>query len=143
MPAAPHLHAVLPLLQCPPRGARVSGRLGEGEEEEEESVLIARPAARRAARATLAAHGFDVVWERLGRRVGSDQAASLYEQHAGKPSLPRLVEHVTSGPVDVLIVRKRNAVADLRGLLAAAGALHASDSHASAAREIGLCCRWF
>jgi nucleoside-diphosphate kinase len=81
-----------------------------------------------------------------------------YAEHQGKPFYPSLIQHITSGPVVVLALEGRSAIAvvrlltgttnpqtadpgTVRGDLAlgiTANLLHASDSAESAARELAL-----
>lgn len=90
--------------------------------------------------------------------VPPELAARHYAEHHGKPFYPGLVQHITSGPVLALAVEGRSAIAVVRLLVgatnpqtAAPGTIrgdwalgitpnlvHASDSPASAERELGL-----
>ena len=94
------------------------------------------------------------------RTVSSELAAQHYEEHAGRPYYPGLVEFVTSGPLVAMVLEGERAVGAVRLLngstdsaVAAPGTIrgdlslsnsrnlvHASDSPASAEREIAL---WF
>jgi len=91
-------------------------------------------------------------------QVSPETAAKHYAEHAGKPFYPGLLSHITSGPVLALAVEGRSAIAvvrlitgatnpqtaapgTIRGDLASAmtpNLIHASDSPASAARELAL-----
>jgi nucleoside-diphosphate kinase len=86
----------------------------------------------------------------------TEQAAGFYIEHEGKPFFNNLIRFMTSAPVVVQVLEAENAVARYRELMgatdpskAAAGtlradfadslrenAVHGSDSHAAAAREI-------
>lgn len=101
--------------------------------------------------------GFTIVAARL-LRVGPELAARHYAEHAGKPFYPGLVGHITSGPVLALAVEGRSAIASIRLLVGATNPataapgtirgdlatamtpnlIHASDSPASAERELAL-----
>ena len=90
--------------------------------------------------------------------VAPELAARHYAEHQGKPFYPGLVAHITSGPVLALAVEGRSAIAVVRLLVgatnphnAAPGTIrgdlatgvtpnlvHASDSPASAERELAL-----
>jgi len=90
--------------------------------------------------------------------VSTDLARKHYAEHHGKPFYPGLVAHITSGPVLALALEGRSAIAVVRLLIgatnpqtAAPGTIrgdlalaltpnlvHASDSPASAERELGL-----
>lgn len=92
--------------------------------------------------------------------VSQGLAKKHYAEHAGKYFLPLLMDYITSGPVAPIVVEGLNAVEAVRGLVgatksheAAPGTIrgdlamsqrfnlvHASDSVASAKREIAL---WF
>ncbi|HTT34289.1 MAG TPA: nucleoside-diphosphate kinase [Thermoplasmata archaeon] len=91
-------------------------------------------------------------------RVTPDLAARHYAEHEGKPFYPGLVQHITSGPVLALAVEGRAAIGVVRLLVGATNPqtaapgtirgdlalavtpnlIHASDSPASAERELGL-----
>jgi len=91
-------------------------------------------------------------------RVTPELARKHYAEHQGKPFYPGLLDHITSSPVLALAVEGRSAVAVTRLLIggtnpqqAAPGTIrgdlalgvtpnlvHASDSLASAARELAL-----
>lgn len=84
----------------------------------------------------------------------------FYEEHRGQSFFPSLREHLRSGPVQVLVLRGPDAIDRLRALVGAtdpslaasgtirsiygvnktANAIHASDSPASVARELGILC---
>ncbi|MGI0130345.1 MAG: nucleoside-diphosphate kinase [Thermoplasmata archaeon] len=101
--------------------------------------------------------GLKVVAARLVQ-VTPELAARHYAEHEGKPFYPGLVQHITSGPVLALALEGRSAIAvtrlltgatnpqtaapgTIRGDLALAitpNLVHASDSPASAERELGL-----
>jgi nucleoside-diphosphate kinase len=87
-----------------------------------------------------------------------EQCQEFYAEHLGKPFFPELVEFMTSGPVLLTCLERDNAVATLREVIGATdpaqaaegtvrklyaeskgrNSVHASDSVASAAREVGL-----
>jgi len=91
-------------------------------------------------------------------QVTTDLAHRHYAEHDGKPFYPGLVQHITSGPTVALAVEGRSAISvvrlmtgatnpqtaapgTVRGDLALAvtpNLIHASDSPASAERELGL-----
>ncbi|MCI4369016.1 MAG: nucleoside-diphosphate kinase [Thermoplasmata archaeon] len=101
--------------------------------------------------------GLTIVAARL-RPVSRELAARHYAEHQGKPFYPGLVDHITSGPVLALAVEGRSAIpvvrlltgatnpqtaapGTIRGDLAIAvtpNLIHASDSPASAERELAL-----
>ncbi|HKV89960.1 MAG TPA: nucleoside-diphosphate kinase [Thermoplasmata archaeon] len=90
--------------------------------------------------------------------VAPGLAEQHYHEHVGKPFYPGLVTHITSAPVFACVLEGRSAISvvrlitgatnpqtaapgTIRGDLALAvtpNIIHASDSPASAAREIGL-----
>jgi nucleoside-diphosphate kinase len=90
--------------------------------------------------------------------VSPELAARHYAEHKGKPFYHGLLEHITSGPVLAMAVEGRSAIAVVRLMVgatnpqtAAPGTIrgdwaismtpnlvHASDSAASAERELGL-----
>ena len=94
------------------------------------------------------------------RTISSELAAQHYEEHVGRPYSPGLVEFVTSGPLVAMVLEGERAIGAVRLLngstdsaVAAPGTIrgdlslsnsrnlvHASDSPASAEREIAL---WF
>lgn len=91
-------------------------------------------------------------------QVTPDLAARHYAEHQGKPFYPGLVQHITSGPVLALALEGRSAISVVRlltgatnpqtaapgtirgdfGLAVTPNLVHASDSPASAERELGL-----
>jgi nucleoside-diphosphate kinase len=91
-------------------------------------------------------------------RVSADLARRHYAEHEGKPFYPGLVAHITSGPVLALALEGHGAIAVVRlltgatnpqlappgtirgdfGLAMTPNLIHASDSSASAERELGL-----
>jgi len=101
--------------------------------------------------------GLKVVAGRM-LRVTPELAQRHYAEHEGKPFYPALIQHITSGPVVVLAVEGRSAIAvtrllngatnpqqaapgTIRGDLALGitpNVVHASDSSESAARELAL-----
>ncbi len=101
--------------------------------------------------------GLKIVAARL-LRVSPELASRHYAEHQAKPFYPGLVQHITSGPVLALAVEGRSAISvvrlltgatnpqtaapgTIRGDLALAvtpNLIHASDSPASAERELGL-----
>jgi len=101
--------------------------------------------------------GFDIIDMKVDH-LTSERARKFYAVHEGKPFLDALVEFMSSGPVVPILLKKDNAIADLRILIgatnpnnAACGTLrqeialdvqrnsvHASDSPASAETEIAF-----
>ena len=103
------------------------------------------------------ANRFDV--ERLEmRRLGVDTAKRFYAEHEGKPFFDDLVRYITGGPVIAVQLSGEAAVDRLRALVGKTNpkeavpgtlrymfgtslqenAVHASDSSASAERELGI-----
>jgi nucleoside-diphosphate kinase len=90
--------------------------------------------------------------------VTGETAGRHYAEHAGKPFYPGLVEHITSGPVMALALEGRSAISVVRLMVGATNPqtaapgtirgdlgsavtpnlIHASDSPASAERELAL-----
>lgn len=86
------------------------------------------------------------------------EAESLYSVHKGKPFFQELVDHVTSGPVVLMVLQAPGAVETLRKIIGAtnplvaepgtirgdlsvsitANVIHASDSAESAKRESSI-----
>jgi len=101
--------------------------------------------------------GFSVVGLRR-IRLSNELASEFYQEHAGKEFYDRLVAFMTSSPVALLALERDDAIARARQLVgktnpleAAPGTIradlgldggrntvHASDSPASAERELGL-----
>jgi nucleoside-diphosphate kinase len=101
--------------------------------------------------------GFSLVEARY-TRLTADQCQEFYAEHVGKPFFPSLVEFMTSGPVLLCCLERDNAVATLREVIGATdpaqaaegtirklyaeskgrNSVHASDSVASAQREVRL-----
>jgi len=85
-------------------------------------------------------------------------AKEFYKEHEGKPFYASLVTYITSGPVYVMVLHVKDAVAKVREVIGATdpkkanpntirgkygqemsrNAIHGSDSDASAEREISL-----
>ena len=88
-------------------------------------------------------------------QITHKEAESLYSVHKGKPFFQELVDHVTSGPVLLMVLQSSNAVETLRKVIGAtnplaaepgtirgdlsvsitANVIHASDSPENAKRE--------
>ena len=101
--------------------------------------------------------GLKIVAARL-LQVTPELAARHYHEHEGKPFYPGLVQHITSGPVVALALEGRSAISVVRllvgatnpqtaapgtirgdyGLAMTPNLIHASDSTASAERELAL-----
>lgn len=101
--------------------------------------------------------GFEISDARLIRLTHKD-AAEFYAEHRDKPFFVRLATFMTSGPVMVLALKREDAVAELRRVIGATdpaeaepgtirklyatdktrNAIHASDSEASAERELAF-----
>jgi nucleoside-diphosphate kinase len=91
-------------------------------------------------------------------QITDKEAQSLYSVHKGKPFFQQLVDHVTSGPVVLMILQAPNAVETLRRVIGAtnpltaepgtirgdlsvsitANVIHASDSNENAKRESSI-----
>jgi len=103
------------------------------------------------------AEGFRIVEARLAR-LTREQCNEFYSEHVGKPFFPGLVDFMTSGQVMLCCLERENAVARLRDVIGATdpaqaaegtirrlyaeskgrNSVHASDSPASAEREVKL-----
>ncbi len=101
--------------------------------------------------------GFDIIAAKL-MRIPRALAEAHYEEHRGKPFFDELVAYITSGPVVAMVLEGDAAISMLRKLCGSTKAeeaapgtirgdyamhtglniIHASDSVASAEREIGL-----
>jgi nucleoside-diphosphate kinase len=102
-------------------------------------------------------HGFRIAEARLGA-LTREQCQEFYAEHVGKPFFNGLVEFMTSGPVMLTCLERDGAVARLREVIGATdpaqaapgtirklyaeskgrNSVHASDSPASAEREVKL-----
>jgi len=91
-------------------------------------------------------------------KLSKEDAEQFYEVHRERPFFPELVEYMTSGPVVVMVLEGKNAVAKNRQLMGAtdpkkaepgtiradfadsieANVVHGSDSLENAQREIGF-----
>jgi nucleoside-diphosphate kinase len=126
----------------------------------ERTLYIVKPdAVRRNLVGRILAHveeqGFRVVEARLSRLTRTE-AQTFYAEHRGKPFFDGLVDHMTSGPVMLACLEREGAVAGLREVVGATdpaeaapgtvrrlygeskqlNSVHASDSRASAEREV-------
>ncbi len=101
--------------------------------------------------------GFKLTEARYAR-LTREQCQEFYAEHHGKPFYNELVDFMTSGPVMLCCLQRENAVATLREVIGAtdpaqaaegtirklfakskgANSVHASDSPASAEREVKL-----
>lgn len=91
-------------------------------------------------------------------RLSREHAESFYEVHREKIFFTELIDYITSGPVVVCVIEKKNAIKDFRQLIGATdptkaklgtirrmfaeskeeNAIHGSDSIQNAQREIDL-----
>lgn len=91
-------------------------------------------------------------------KMSTAVAEKFYEVHSNKPFFRELIDYMTSGPVVVAVIEKKNAVKDFRQLIGStdplkaklgtirrmfaeskeANAIHGSDSIENAIREINL-----
>ena len=101
--------------------------------------------------------GFRIVEARIAR-LTREQCQEFYKEHLGKPFFNSLVGYMTSGPVMLTCLEREGAVAKLREVIGATdpaqaepgtirklyaeskerNSVHASDSPASADREVRL-----
>ena len=101
--------------------------------------------------------GFKIVGMKL-LQVTPEMAAKHYEEHEGKPFYKRLIYYITSAPIVAMVVEGYNAVESVRHTVGVTNPMnadvgtiradfaqimeynivHASDSPASAEREIGI-----
>jgi nucleoside-diphosphate kinase len=124
-------------------------------------VLIKPDGVKRGLAGTIIARfeqkGLKILAARL-LQVTPELAARHYAEHQGKPFYPGLVQHITSGPVLALALEGRSAISVVRlmtgatnpqtaapgtirgdfGLAVTPNLVHASDSPASAERELWL-----
>ncbi len=103
------------------------------------------------------AQGFRIAAARLAR-LTRDEAKTFYDEHREKPFFGELVDYMTSGQVMLVCLEREDAVAKLREVVGATdpaaaaegtvrkrfgkskqmNSVHASDSPASAERELKL-----
>ena len=101
--------------------------------------------------------GFKIIAMKL-LQVTEKQAADHYAEHEGKPFYPRLVKYIQSGPIVAMVVKGYGAIDSVRHIVGATNpmnadvgtiradyaqvmeynVIHASDSVASAEREIAI-----
>ena len=126
------------------------------------TLAIIKPDAVRAGNtgkilAQLEAAGFAIRAARLVK-LSTRQAEAFYEVHRERPFYRSLVTFMTSGPALALVLERDNAVSQLRDLIGATdpaeakpgtvrhlyaeskerNAIHASDSHETAPREVAF-----
>ena len=129
---------------------------------QERTLFIVKPdAVSRNLTGRIIAHvedkGFKLAEARLAR-LTREQCQEFYAEHVGKPFFGGLVEFMTSGPVMLTCLERDNGVATLREVIGATdpaqaaegtirklyaeskgrNSVHASDSPASAEREVKL-----
>ena len=78
--------------------------------------LVLHPLHLAAVRRTIVESKFWVVRSSL-ITLSKEQAGDFYAEHEGKFFQQRLVEHMTSGPCQPLILAKENAIQDWRSLM--------------------------
>ncbi len=128
----------------------------------ERTLFIVKPdAVERSLTGRILAHveekGFRLVEARF-TRLTREQCQEFYAEHVGKPFFAGLVDFMTSGPVMLTCLERENGVAYLREVIGATdpvsaadgtirklyaeskgrNSVHASDSAASAEREVKL-----
>jgi len=128
----------------------------------ERTLFIVKPdAVQRNLIGRIVAHveerGFRVVEARF-TQLTREECQTFYGEHVGKPFFNELVQYMTSGPVLLTCLERENAVATLREVIGATdpaqaaegtirklyaeskgrNSVHASDSPASADREVKL-----
>lgn len=101
--------------------------------------------------------GFKILAMKL-LQVSDKQAAEHYAEHEGKPFYPRLINYIQSGPIVAMVIKGYGAVDSVRHIVGATNpvnadvgtiradyaqvmeynVIHASDSIASAEREIAI-----
>jgi nucleoside-diphosphate kinase len=126
----------------------------------ERTLFIVKPdAVRRNLVGRILAHveeqGFRLVEARLAR-LKREEVQTFYAEHQGRSFFNDLVDYMTSGPVLIACLEREGAVAGLRGVVGATdpaeaeagtvrrlygeskqlNSVHASDSPASAEREV-------
>jgi nucleoside-diphosphate kinase len=128
----------------------------------ERTLFIVKPdAVERHLIGRIVAHaeekGFRLIEARLAR-LTREEAQTFYAEHQGKPFMNPLVNYMTSGPVLLTVLEREDAVKTLREVIGATdpaqaapgtirklyaeskerNSVHASDSLASAQREVKL-----
>ncbi|CAA0214458.1 putative nucleoside-diphosphate kinase [Arabidopsis thaliana] len=79
--------------------------------------------------------GFNIVKEML-TQLDKETASAFYEEHSSRSFFPHLVTYMTSGPVLVMVLEKRNAVSDWRDLIGPTDAEKAKISHPHSIRAL-------
>ncbi|KAJ4879412.1 putative nucleoside diphosphate kinase 5 [Raphanus sativus] len=79
--------------------------------------------------------GFSIVNERL-TQLDKETASAFYEEHSSRSFFPDLVSYMTSGPVLAMVLEKRDAVSDWRGLIGPTDAQKAKISHPHSIRAL-------
>ncbi|CAN7058643.1 unnamed protein product [Brassica oleracea var. botrytis] len=79
--------------------------------------------------------GFNIVKERL-TQLDKETASAFYDEHSSRSFFPHLVSYMTSGPVVVMVLEKRDAVSDWRGLIGPTDAQKAKISHPHSIRAL-------
>ena len=96
--------------------------------------LVLHPMHLAAVRRAIVENKFWVVRSNL-LTLGRDQAEAFYAEHKGKFFHQRLVEHMTSGPCQPLILAKVNAIQDWRSLMGPTKVFQARYNFVHAPRE--------
>uniref|UniRef100_A0A1J3D891 Putative nucleoside diphosphate kinase 5 n=1 Tax=Noccaea caerulescens TaxID=107243 RepID=A0A1J3D891_NOCCA len=79
--------------------------------------------------------GFSMVREML-TQLDNEKASAFYDEHSSRSFFPDLVTYMTSGPVFVMVLEKRDAVSDWRGLIGPTDAQKAKISHPRSIRAL-------
>mmetsp|Transcript_23936 Transcript_23936/g.71059 ORF Transcript_23936/g.71059 Transcript_23936/m.71059 type:complete len:112 (+) Transcript_23936:74-409(+) len=87
----------------------------------EQTLALIKPDAVRAGKAQeiklrIEQHGFRILGQQRVQ-LTKERAEQLYMEHSGKEFYPQLVDFMTSGPVEALVLSKEAAVAEWRKLL--------------------------
>ncbi|KAL1224115.1 putative nucleoside diphosphate kinase 5 [Cardamine amara subsp. amara] len=78
---------------------------------------------------------FSIVNE-MFTQLDKETASAFYEEHSSRSFFPHLVTYMTSGPVLVMLLEKRNAVSDWRRLIGPTDAGKAKISHPHSIRAL-------
>lgn len=101
--------------------------------------------------------GFNIL-ERVDEHVTVPEWKKFYQEHDGRDYFDRLIGHMSSGPVSILVLEKNNGIKDYRQLMGATdpkkarkdslrakygsempkNAVHGSDSIEAASKEISI-----
>ncbi|XP_020533922.1 probable nucleoside diphosphate kinase 5 isoform X2 [Jatropha curcas] len=79
--------------------------------------------------------GFSILRETI-TQLDEERASTFYAEHSSKSFFSSLIKYMTSGPVLVIVLQKKNAVADWRTVIGPTDAVKAKVTHPNSIRAM-------